>query len=304
MKLNKVRKAIKNPYLVYNYTLKSLFPNRELNKLKKQTYDYKQKIEHNKQHSKYSLYFDLCKRLLTDSINDKSITFENFNSLKDSEIKDLLKSKPTTTNLIGSDNILPRALTMIGLIRMENLQFCVENIIQDNIEGDLMECGVWRGGACVFMKLILDRYDVNKKIVLADSFGDGFPIRTNPYDKQYEIKDEVVFETPTIEQVTTNFKNYGVLDDNVIFVKGFFEESLKNTNIDSLSLLRADGDLYTSTWPILEHMYPKLSSNGHCIIDDYFWAPCKKAVTDYRNNMNVKEKLMPIDYASVFWQKL
>ena len=98
MKLNKVRKAIKNPYLVYNYTLKSLFPNRELNKLKKQTYDYKQKIEHNKQHSKYSLYFDLCKRLLTDSINDKSITFENFNSLKDSEIKDLLKSKPCNCN--------------------------------------------------------------------------------------------------------------------------------------------------------------------------------------------------------------
>lgn len=250
------------------------------------------------------MYFDLCKRLLTDSINDKSITFENFNSLKDSEIKDLLKSKPTTTNLIGSDNILPRALTMIGLIRMENLQFCVENIIQDNIEGDLMECGVWRGGACVFMKLILDRYDVDKKIVLADSFGDGFPVRTNPYDKQYEIKDLEIFETPTIEQVTTNFKNYRVLDDNVIFVKGFFEESLKNTNIDTLCLLRADGDLYASTWPILEHMYPKLSSRGYCIIDDFFWTPCKEAVTDYRNSMNVKEKLMPIDYASVFWQKL
>lgn len=295
-----IEKIVRDPLIIMRYVLKKTYPNRELRALQRKTFDYDKKIMYNKTHSDHSLYFDMCKRLLTDSLDDKTITKNNFNSLTNNEIKQVLKQKPTKDCLTGSVPPTNNSLTQIGLIRLENLQYCIEEILRNESTGDLIECGVWRGGACIFMKLILDKYDSNKKVFVADSFK-GFPKSDNVYDKKYETIDPEYVKVG-LDKVKDNFKKYDVLDDNVVFIEGFFEDSLKNTGIDKLALLRLDADLYTSTHSILINLYQKLVKNGYCIIDDYFWEPCKQAVIDYRISNGITDPLLSIDYASVYWQ--
>lgn len=161
--------------------------------------------------------------------------------------------------------------TMIGLKRLDNIQFCVESVLEEGIEGDLIETGVWRGGACIFMRGILAAYGVgDRKIFLADSF-EGLPRPDeNKYpadkgDKLYKNRLLVVSQ----ETVERNFMRYGLLDKQVVFLKGWFKDTLPNAPINKLAILRLDGDMYGSTMEALIHLYPKLQAGGYCIIDDY-----------------------------------
>ena len=147
------------------------------------------------------------------------------------------------------------AHTMVGLKRLDNLQECTEQVIFDNIEGDLIETGVWRGGSCIFMRAILKAYNIeNRKIYLADSF-QGLP---KPNEEKYPAdKGDLLHEAECLavsqEEVQRNFVKYGLLDDKVIFLKGWFEDTMPNAPIDKLSILRLDGDMYSSTITVLEN---------------------------------------------------
>ncbi len=271
----------------------------------KMHYDsYKKIIEYNQKNSNHALYFDLCKRILTGTISDehvKNAFFNNFDSLKESEIKEALKEKTSIGIETGVIQSPQNAYTMIGLRRLENLQYCVESILKNNMDGDLAECGVWRGGACIFMKLILNKYNSSKKIFVADSF-EGLPKPDIKFPTDHDSKlHEIESLKVGLEQVKNNFKKFDTLDDNIIFIKGFFENTLKDTSIDSLSLLRLDGDMYGSTWSILENLYPKLTPSGFCIVDEYFYEPCRKAIDDYRKQNNIKAVKIPIDSSAIYW---
>lgn len=85
-----------------------------------------------------------------------------------------------------------------------------------------------------------------------------------------------------IETVRRNFARYGLLDEQVHFLKGWFGRSLSKAPIERLAVLQLDGDLYESTWDALTHLYPKLSPGGFAIVDDYWYASCRTAVHDYR----------------------
>ena len=265
---------------------------------------------YNKKNSEFSTYFDLCKRILTDSISDKAIQkkfFNNLEKLSNSEISNSLNKKPDQQSLTGiyGRNWPKHAHTMIGLMRLENLQFCVEETIRNNIRGDLIETGVWRGGATIFMKIILKKYGIENKIVyVADSF-EGLP-KPN-VDKFSEDKGSDLYTYDELkigfEEVQRNFKMYNVLDDQVKFIKGFFEDTMKNTNIEKLSLLRLDGDMYGSTWSVLENLYENLSIGGFLIVDDYHIGSCRKAIQDFRELNKIKEPIMSIDGNGVFWKK-
>jgi hypothetical protein len=180
----------------------------------------------------------------------------------------------------------------------------MKEIIQNNIPGDVIECGVWRGGATIFMKGILDAYGVaDKKVWLADSF-DGLPKPTHPKSKA-DINKEIA---PTLaidlETVMENFRKYDLLDDNVLFLKGWFKDTLQTIQQDNFSLLRLDGDLYESTMDALNALYQKLTIGGYIIIDDYGALPeCKQAVDDFRSLHNINETIQTIDWTGVFWQK-
>lgn len=195
--------------------------------------------------------------------------------------------------------------TMIGIKRLDNIQHCIEKIIEDNIEGDFIETGVWRGGACIFMRAILAAYGIeDRKVYLADSF-QGLPKpdeKTWPKDKedQHFVYDFLAVSKKIVEE---NFRKYNLLDDQVIFIEGFFKDTLPNASVDKLSILRLDGDMYESTMVALECLYPKLSTGGFCIIDDFSLEGTRSAVEDYCKKHQLNEDIKKIDWTGIYWRK-
>ena len=109
--------------------------------------------------------------------------------------------------------------------------------------------------------------------------------------------------TKGLEAVKSNFARYGLLDDQIQFLQGWFSETIPKAPIESLSVLRLDGDTYPSTMDGLELCFPKLSEGGFVIVDDYYsLASCKRAVDEYRKRHGVNEKLVRIDGLSVYWR--
>jgi len=198
------------------------------------------------------------------------------------------------------------AHTMIGLKRLNNIEFCATDVIQSGIEGDFIETGVWRGGAVIFMRSILKAFKIADRTVwVADSFNGVPPPNATlyPADKGIHAENDHNLKI-SLDTVRKNFQKYGLLDDQVKFLKGWFRDTLSNAPIRKLSLLRLDGGLYESTMNVLVALYPKLSIGGYVIIDDYFYLhACFKAVHDYRKDHNVTDEIVTIDYSGRFWKK-
>ncbi|MCG3774477.1 MAG: Mycinamicin III 3''-O-methyltransferase [Nitrospira sp.] len=193
--------------------------------------------------------------------------------------------------------------TMIGLKRLDNVQHCMETVIREGIPGDVIETGVWRGGACIFMRAILAAYGVKDRVVyVADSF-QGLPPSEVPEDAG-DTHHTHPYLSVSQEQVAANFQRYGLLDDQVVFLKGWFKDTLPTAPIDRLAILRLDGDMYASTMDALNALYSKLSPGGFCIIDDYgVVESCKQAVTDFRAAHGITADLHVIDSSGRFWRR-
>lgn len=196
------------------------------------------------------------------------------------------------------------AYTMVGLKRLDNIQMAIETVLKENIAGDVVECGVWRGGCSIFMKAVLNSHgDATRNVWCADSFeGLPKPDAKFPEDKDYDIS-EIEYMSVPLERVKQNFRRFDLFDDRVKFLKGWFKDTLPTAPIDKISILRADGDLYESTMQILDNLYSKVSPGGFVIIDDYRnWPPCKAAVTEFRAKKQITSPIIDIDWCSVYWR--
>lgn len=197
------------------------------------------------------------------------------------------------------------AETMIGLKRLDNLQDCIADVLRRGVPGDLMETGVWRGGASIFMRAVLKAYSItDRQVWLADSF-QGLPrpdADTYPADAKNTLWQIASLAVP-LSEVQNNFMRYGLLDEQVRFLPGWFRDTLPTAPVEQLAVLRLDGDMYESTMLALTHLYPKLSPGGYVIVDDYALAGCHAAVEDFRKTNRVTEPLQPIDHYAQFWQR-
>lgn len=198
------------------------------------------------------------------------------------------------------------AETMIGLKRLNSLQHCIEQVLRDKVPGDFIETGVWRGGTCIFMRAALEAFkDKTRQVWVADSF-EGFPKPDGRYrqdaDEPWSTSNDMI--AISLDQVKSNFARYGLLDDRVRFLKGWFKDTLPDAPIERLAILRLDGDLYSSTMDSLTNLYPKLSPGGFAIIDDYAIEVCQRAVDDFRASMQIETPLIKIDRTGVYWRKL
>ena len=197
------------------------------------------------------------------------------------------------------------AETMVGLRRLENIRTCVQSVLDENVPGDLIETGVWRGGVTIYMRAILAANGVSDRVVwVADSF-QGLPEPDSRYpddtDAQWHTYDALAVSE---DEVRANFRRYGLLDDQVRFLAGWFEDTLPDTPIDKLAVLRLDGDMYGSTIQVLNALYDKVPSGGFVIVDDYASVPaCAQAVTDFRSERGISEPIETIDWSGVFWRK-
>jgi O-methyltransferase len=195
--------------------------------------------------------------------------------------------------------------TMIGMTRLNHLQSCIEDVLRSGTPGDLIETGVWRGGATIFMRAVLQAYGVKDRCVwVADSF-QGLPtpdLDKYPTDGGDALQKYNDFLVASLEEVKDNFQRYNLLDDQVRFLKGWFKDTLPAAPIKQLALLRLDGDMYESTIDALIHLYPKVSPGGYVTIDDYHRKGCRQAVTDYRSAHGIDEEIKDIGGRGVYWQ--
>lgn len=194
--------------------------------------------------------------------------------------------------------------TMMGVRRLTHLQQCVETVLRENIPGDLIECGVWRGGGCILMRGVLAAYGVtDRHVYVADSFA-GFPSSSAPQDSGDDPDQHRSYIAVPESTVRANFQRYGLLDDRVIFLRGWFSDTLAKAPITQLAVLRLDGDLYGSTMDALSALYPKLAPGGFCIVDDYgALESCRQAVIDYRAANSITADIHPIDWTGAYWRK-
>jgi hypothetical protein len=198
-----------------------------------------------------------------------------------------------------------KALTMIGTTRMRNLRLLIERVLEENVPGDLLEAGVWRGGASIYMRGILAAHHVDTRMVwVADSFAglprpepDAYPADQD--DPHHMFKELVV----PLEQVRANFARYGLLDIQVSFLQGWFADTLPSAPIERLAVLRMDGDMYSSTIQTLDALYTKVAPGGYVIVDDYNLPGCRKAITDFRDRWSITEEIEPVDGSAVYWRK-
>lgn len=199
-----------------------------------------------------------------------------------------------------------RAHTMVGLRRLDNVQYCVERALRDGVSGDLIETGVWRGGTCVFMRAVLRAFGVTDRVVwAADSFRGMPEIGVDGHEDDRELHAHEFNDAMAVslETVKNNFAIYGLLDDQVRFLPGWFSDTLPIAPFRELSIMRLDGDLYASTMDALCHLYPKLSVGGYVIIDDFIVKPCRAAVEDFRAQNGITDTIEEIDGVGVFWRR-
>ena len=235
------------------------------------------------------------------------------NTIYDDDVDQPARGRVATQGAAADDSLKflghiwpSRAHTMIGVPRLDNLRSCVEKVLDDGVEGDFIETGVWRGGACILMRGILKAYGVEDRLVwVADSFA-GLP-RGDPakYPKEspgqfHDYADLAV----SLEQVQRNFARYNLLDGQVKFLKGWFRDTLPGAPLGKLALIRLDGDLYESTMDALVALYPKLSLGGYVLVDDYNNVPsCTAAVDDFRRAHDIRDDLSLLPRSGAFWQR-
>jgi hypothetical protein len=219
-----------------------------------------------------------------------------------------------------------QAHTMIGTRRLDNVQALVTAAIAAGTPGDLIETGIWRGGSVIFMRGLLKALGVTDRVVwAADSF-EGFPVgeeqgatehsytseglrplaglTPGEYPPSFRTPIELVSEGTSLPDVRNRFARYGLLDEQVKFLPGWFRDTLPAAPIERLALLRLDGDLYDSTLDALAALYPRLSPGGYTIVDDYGrFEECRQAVHDYLDSAGEKVDIQRVDDDAVYWQK-
>jgi hypothetical protein len=151
--------------------------------------------------------------------------------------------------------------------------------------------------------------------MLQDKLGSqsSFPPVANPSDHMIDGTMFLVRNLPSLRYprdrtslaaVRSHFARYGLLDEQVLFLQGFFSDTLPTAPIRQIAILRLDGDTYESTRDVLETSYAKLSRGGFCIVDDYHAYPdCKRAVDEYRASHGIVEAIESIDQHAVYWRK-
>lgn len=257
-------------------------------------------------------YLDLMKKVLTASIFDQSRL-----SMSRGGGSRLAQSVLRTISKFGYAVVKPNAytgeeveegkvwtnlgFTMVGMQRLNNVQFCVEDVLRRDVPGDLVETGVWKGGVTIFMRALLKAYGDKERLVwAADSF-EGLPV---PKDSADGSNLSNVAELKiSLEQVQDHFRRFNMLDERVRFLKGWFADTLPTAPIERISVLRLDGDLYSSTMDALQNLYAKVSPGGYVIADDYYsWESCKRAVHDFLDARGEKVEIRKVDWTGAFWQ--
>ncbi|MEN2991428.1 TylF/MycF/NovP-related O-methyltransferase [Tistrella sp. BH-R2-4] len=196
------------------------------------------------------------------------------------------------------------AYTMAGRLRLDHLQTCLERVTVDNVPGDLLEAGIWRGGCGIFMRGFLAVHGITDRLVwLADSFT-GVPPPSHPVDAGVTLSDQASLLAIARPLVEDAFRRFDLWDDRVRLVEGLFADTLPGLPVERLAVLRLDGDLFTSTRDALQALYDRVMPGGYIIIDDYHALDsCRFATDAFRLVRGITDPLERVDWTCVAWRK-
>jgi hypothetical protein len=197
---------------------------------------------------------------------------------------------------------------MVGLARLANVLDCTARALADGVPGDLVETGVWRGGTAIYLRAILAALgDAERTVWACDSY-EGLPeadAEKYPVDVPMRFHEHAELAVG-VDRVRAAFDRYGLLDDQVRFVVGWFRDTLPDVarEIGPIAVLRLDGDMYESTIDALTHLEPLVSPGGFVIVDDYGGIEaCRQAVHDHRDRHGITAEITPVDWTAVWWRK-
>ena len=261
-------------------------------------------------------YLDLVESVLTGAIvEDKPIPAPPYKKTLTRLINEMFGvTREPSAEALGYNDVAREhgldwpsiSLTMIGRKRLHNFRVCIERALADGVPGDIVEAGVWRGGACILARAVLEAWNVpDRRVYLADSFA-GLPPPDGSAYPADRGSDLHLFADLNVSaaQVQENFRKFGLLDDQVVFVPGWFRDTMRDFPAARIAVLRLDGDMYESTIDPLRHLWDRLSPQGWMIIDDYHVAPnCRAAVDDFCRDRGLTLALQEIDGTGVFCQK-
>jgi O-methyltransferase len=251
-------------------------------------------------------YLELLKLSLCDLAGARTLSVSRTGDTRrrESELKSReLDDEELKLRVMGSDWPFS-GLTMVGLERLDDLQACVESVVGDGVEGDVIEAGAWRGGASILARATLDSLGEDGRTVwVADSFqGLPAPDPAFPADQHLDLS-YVDFLSVPVEEVQRHFARFG-LEHGVRFVEGFFGETLPHLRGHRWAVIRLDGDTYEATWVGLESLYPGLSQGGYVVIDDYgLIKECRTAVDEFRSRHGISEPIEHADWNGVRWRR-
>jgi hypothetical protein len=197
---------------------------------------------------------------------------------------------------------------MTSVERLYNLIEAVRFVISNDIDGGLVECGVWRGGSMMLVAKSLIKLNVtDRELILFDTFS-GMPAPT-PEDRMNTGLDaRQIFDkhatqgggadwcAASLGEVQANMRSAGYPAARIRYVQGRVEDTLPQTAPEKISLLRLDTDFYSSTKHTMMHLFPRLSPGGVLIVDDYgTWQGCRLALDEYVQENHVRLFLIRVD---------
>ena len=199
--------------------------------------------------------------------------------------------------------------TMTAADRVRGLINSVKYVVANHIDGDFVECGVWRGGSMMSVALTLNNIgEQTRHLHLFDTFeGMTMPTQNDVgYDGKFaesslnnapKTKDSLLWAIASYEDVKQNMASTGYPNDNIHLIKGKVEDTIPLCAPDKIAILRLDTDWYESTKHELKYLYPRLVPNGVLIIDDYgHWLGARQAVDEYFDTQEFKPLLNRLDY--------
>lgn len=199
--------------------------------------------------------------------------------------------------------------TMTSIERLYGLYKSVAYVSAARIPGDIVECGVWRGGSMMCAAMTLRQAeDTDRRLFLYDTFEGMVPPLLADVDvsgqpaaarlsMEQRSEDSRIWAYAPIETVHYNMASTGYPEERIVYVRGPVEKTIPETMPDAIAVLRLDTDWYASTRHELEYLFPRLVRGGVLIIDDYgHWKGARRAVDEYFDGGTEKILLNRIDY--------
>lgn len=195
---------------------------------------------------------------------------------------------------------LARPLTLLTRSQLDLVEKSVLMVEERKVPGDFMEAGIWRGGVIVLMRALIDAYGIaGRKVFAADSF-EGIPKNVHAQNDPVDLWSDRWIAT--YEEVRQGIARFGLLDDRIEFLPGFFADSLKQLKGQTFSVIRLDSDSYDSVETSLEYLYPLVPRGGVVIIDDWHLPGCRMAVLNYRSQCGIQDEIVEWD-GNAYWVK-